>query len=166
MIIGFANSRFDHYHICNMVYFSFSHCLLCNILTEMLRPNFETPVNTPQEMVETNMTLFLYDTYGSKDFYLTDPDPNMRQLAETMIESSVPDEFYNLTIGLLRDGTHAQIAHTEGHADWVIEKYLEEYNNGRGLYRSKYRVPGDYPYIGYMTRKNWFLNEVISVFPL
>ena len=108
------------------------------------------------------MTLYMYST-GWKQWYLIDPDPNMRNLAETMIETYDPDEYYNLTIyGGLRDGTHAQIAK----AGWPNEVFLSEndfeaYNEGRGWYRSIERVPGDIPYTGYMTRKNWFLNNVM-----
>ena len=124
-------------------------------------------MNTPQEMVEKNMTLFTFSAGGWKNYYLTDPDPNMRKLAETMIETWDPDEYYNLTIyGALRDGTHAQIAP----AGWVWlngvflwANDFEAYNEGRGWYRSKERIPGDYPYNGYITRKNWFLNEVLYV---
>ena len=33
-------------------------------------------------------------------------------------------------------------------------------NSGRGWYRSKEKVAGMYPYAGYLTNKNWHLNEV------
>ena len=109
------------------------------------------------------MTLFTFSAGGWKNYYLTDPDPNMRKLAETMIETLDGELGNNLTISVLRDGTHAMIAYSEEDDKEMAAKYLEEYNHGRGWYRSKERVPGDYPYIGYMTRKNWFLNEVSCV---
>ena len=117
-------------------------------------------------MVERNITLYVY-AFGWKDYYLTDPDPNMRKLAETMIETWDPDEYYNLSMyGMLRDGTHAQIAHVgwwifEGSDSVKAAKDVEEFNEGRGWYRSKDRIPGDDPYLGYLSRKNWFLNEVL-----
>ena len=121
-------------------------------------------MNTPQQIVEKNLTLYIYAT-GWKEYYLTDPDPNMRKLAETMVETWDIDEYYNLSIyGALRDGTHAQIAQTGWQKfDYSVKvtQDVEKYNEGRGWYRSKERIPGDYPYTGYMTRKNWFLNDVM-----
>ena len=125
----------------------------------MLRPNFEAPVDTPQQIVERNMTLFIF-SFGWKDDFLTDPDPYLRKLAETMIEPGDVWEYYNLTMyGLLRDGTHAYIE-SSGWEMLVAEGEGPDYNEGRGVYRSKERVSGDIPYVGYMTSKNWFLNEV------
>ena len=61
--------------------------------------------------------------------------------------------------GLLRDGTHAYIE-SSGWEMLVAEGEGPDYNEGRGVYRSKERVSGDIPYVGYMTSKNWFLREV------
>ena len=37
----------------------FRHCLLCNILTTMLKPNFEDPINSAKQIIENNITLFV-----------------------------------------------------------------------------------------------------------
>ena len=36
----------------------FSHILLCNLLSVLLRPNFEQPVDTAQDIIDKNMTIF------------------------------------------------------------------------------------------------------------
>ena len=105
------------------------------------------------------MTLFVFSSVW-KDYCLTSPDPYLRKLGETMIEAVDVWEYHNLTMyGLLRDGTHAYIE-SSGWELFVSEGEGPDYNEGRGVYRSKEKVPGDSPYVGYMTSKNWFLNEV------
>ena len=52
-------------------------------------------MNTPQQIVERNMTLYMYSS-GYKDTYLKSPDPYMRKLAEMMIETDDVWEYYNL----------------------------------------------------------------------
>ena len=36
----------------------FSHIILCNLLTTILRPNFDDPLDTAQQLVENNIILF------------------------------------------------------------------------------------------------------------
>ena len=38
----------------------FSHILLCNILTTILKPNFEKPIDTAQDLVDNNIKLIVY----------------------------------------------------------------------------------------------------------
>ena len=47
------------------------------------------------------MTLYMYSS-GYKDTYLKSPDPYMRKLAETMIETDDVWEYYNLREGFIK----------------------------------------------------------------
>ena len=42
----------------NKSYFFCSHILLCNLLTTILKPNFEEPLDTAKQLVEQNITIF------------------------------------------------------------------------------------------------------------
>ena len=36
----------------------FSHILLCNLLTTLLRPNFEEPIDTAQQLLDNGYTMY------------------------------------------------------------------------------------------------------------
>ena len=142
------------------MYFTFSHCLLCNLLTTILRPNFGTPVDTPQQLVEKTMTVYMLPySVGWGKTMAEDPDPYMRKLSETLIIPHTWEEFDNLNKYMtLKAGTHAAI---DSSLTTEQKNWGKEYNHGRGWYRSKEKFPGDYPYSGYLTHKNWVLNEEV-----
>ena len=93
-----------------------------------------------------------------KQLLLESPILGNRLLGETMIiadnEDSASKElnsFKNLTkLGVFDAGTHAQL--TGYLAPWQLDY-------GR-WHRSKETLAGKYPYSGYLTNKNWHLNEV------
>ena len=136
---------------------SFRHILLCNLLTTILRPNFEKPLDTAKQLVEKNITL--YDTPGTeiwKQFLLESSIPEYNILGETFIFTDDYDNddyyhFYNISKhDVIGAGTHAYMG--GGLDDTQLDM-------GR-WYRSKEKVAGHYPYIGYLTTKKWHLNEV------
>ena len=126
-----------------------SHILLCNILTVILRPNFEEPLDTAKQLVEQNITL--YDYYeGSKQFLLESSIHEYNILGENMIITDDWDHFKNMTKhDVIGAGTHAQMVGLL----WPSELALGRWH------RSKDRVTGDNPYAGYLTSKKWHLNE-------
>ena len=131
-----------------------SHILLCNVLTTILRPNFEEPIDTAKQMVEKNITIVA--TPGNdiwKKFLLNSAVPAYQTLGENLIVADSWEQDYNLsTQGILDAGTHAR-----------MEGYLVPYYLVMGKwYRSKEKVAGKYPYGGFLTNKKWHLNEVTS----
>ena len=59
----------DRYIVC------FNIPLFCNILTTILRPNFEEPLNTAKQMVENNITMFGYPGAYHPDIFNSSNDP-------------------------------------------------------------------------------------------
>ena len=126
--------------------------MLCNLLTTILRPNFEEPLDTAKQLVEKNITL--YDVPGAeiwKQFLLDSPLPEYNKLGETYLIADDYDHFYNISRDdVIGAGTHAQLAGG---------LTLTELDLGR-WYRSREKVAGMNPYGGYLTNKKWNLNEV------
>ena len=140
----------------------FSHILLCNLLTTILRPNFEEPLDTSKQLVEKN--IMLYDAHGTevnKQFLLESTIPEYNILGEHYIIADDWDHYYYMTEhDVIGAGTHAVMVALLGHYVLSLGEN-KEINSGRGWYRSKERLAGKYPYGGYLTNKKWHLNEVI-----
>ena len=101
----------DLFHYLFLSYLNnvFRHILLCNLLTTILRPNFEEPLDTAQQLVEKNITLIVVPAGNIwKEILL---DYNI--LGENMI---VPDDWDQFDIileqGILGAGTHAYLVMT------------------------------------------------------
>ena len=119
----------------------------------MLRPNFEDPFDTAQQLVDNNITLF--DSPGShiwKQLLAQSSIPAYNKLSETMIITEEDNEFWNyMEHYVIGKGTHVLL--TSYRAPW-------ELSLGR-WYRSKDRVSLSInPYAGYLSNKKWYLNEV------
>ena len=130
----------------------FSHILLCNLLTTLLRPNFEEPLDTAKQLVEKNITL--YDGPGFeiwKQFLLESPISEYNKLGDIYLLADDWDHFSNLSKLVISTGKYALM--TGG-------IYEAETSLGR-WYRSEEKVAGKYPYGGYLTTKKWHLNEVM-----
>ena len=137
------------------MFIHFSHILLCNLLSTILRPNFEEPLDTAKQLVEKNFTL--YGGPGTefwKSFLMESSIPEYNILGETYLIADDWDHFDNNITehDVIGAGTHAyMIGYLSG---W-------EMSLGR-WYRSKEKVAGKNPYAGYLTNKKWHLNEVFS----
>ena len=131
------------------------HILLCNLLTTILRPNFEEPLDTAKQLVEKNISLYgIPATEIWKQFLLESPIPDYNKLGETMIIADDWDHYDNITKhDVMGAGTHAVMA---GHID------SNELAMGR-WHRSKDKLAGDSPYAGYLTNKKWHMNEVMTI---
>ena len=143
-------SNFFHQH--------FRQALLCNVLEVMMKPNFEPPAHTLRQILDRNLTLYMFPgTYGLKVSFARSDFPEFREIAETMIITKSWDEFDNLTKhGLLSNGTHTRL-HSYV---WDFE-YLwgRQYNHGRGFYKGERLESSGLEYSGFFTSKNWHLNE-------
>ena len=92
-------------------YNSFSrHILLCNILTTILRPNFEEPLDTAKQLVEKNITLyFMHFAKILKEFLLQSSIPEYNKLGENVIFLEDWDDYYNMAKhNVIGAGTHAK----------------------------------------------------------
>ena len=132
-----------------------------------MKPNFEPHVHTARDLVERDITLYMWPTAQLWKQTLSQSDiPEYRKIAESMIITNSYDHFNELSKnGLLSQGTHAQMMSFMEPFElaWGTEfdhdqgKY--KYNSGRGFYRGE-MVIMSIPQGGYLTHKMWHLNEV------
>ena len=96
------------------------------------------------------------NSYGLKEFFSQSDNPELREIAETMIIPKSQIELYNLfQQGLLSNGTHTILI---SYMQKTVLDWGWEYNHGRGFYRGETQTDIS-PYTGYLTSKNWHLNE-------
>ena len=69
VLVYFFEMGAERYIVC------FNIPLFCNILTTILRPNFEEPLNTAKQMVENNITMFGYPGAYHPDIFNSSNDP-------------------------------------------------------------------------------------------
>ena len=122
------------------------------MLPVILRANFDDPVDSAQDIIDSNLTLF--DVPWSdmwKQWLATHANPLYRKISETMIISESWDQFEELIEhGIMENKTHV-----------IWASYLTPWEKALGLWwRSKEIVTGQYPYAGFLTRKKWKHYEV------
>ena len=141
----------------------FSHIILCNLLTTILEPKFEDPLDTAKQLVEKNITLYgMPGTQMYKDHLLGSSITDYNILGEIYRVANDWDEYDYITEhDVIGAGTHAQMASIITPEEMELGNN-KDINSGRGWYRSKEKVAGRYPYGGYLTNKKWHLNEVIG----
>ena len=127
-----------------------------------MRPNFEEPLDTAKQLVEKNIKLYaIPGTEIWKQFLLESSITEYKILGENFIVADDLDHFdYMTEHDVIGGGTHATMASYLYPYELAYGEN-KEINSGRGWYRSKEKVPGVYPYNGYLTNKKWHLNEVI-----
>ena len=118
----------------------------------MLRPNFEDPMDTAQDLIDNDITLYMVPGgYIWKHFLAQSSVPAYNKLAETMIITNDWEEFEFYTEHfLIGYGTHAKISSLVRAEELAMGKW----------WRSQERVSGRIPYGGYLSNKKWSLNEV------
>ena len=130
--------------------YHFSHILLCNVLTTILRPNFGEPVDTVKQLVERNITLFLAPYSESwKTTMIESPIPYYKEMGENSYICKDWDECDNYAEFKVFEGTHAYLT------PWL---YRYELDFGR-WWRSKDQFVQT-PFYGFLSNKKFHLREV------
>ena len=149
-----------------------------------MKPNFESPVHTARDLLERDITLYMWPTAQLWKQMLSQSDnPEHRKIAESMIITKSWDQFDAMTKNeMLSRGTHAYMTSylSPSYLDWAKEvdddqgvtivstEYMTQkgeykYNHGRGYYRGeKVVLTGNTGLGGYLTHKKWHLNEVLD----
>ena len=109
-------------------------------------------MNTAQDLVDNNITMFGHPTDYHPAVFNESEDPALKKLAETYHIAETWDEYWNdMEYHIHTKGTHA-----------IVYSYLDPIDLNMGKWwRSTENIPGMNPYGGWVTRKNWCLNEVI-----
>ena len=131
--------------------------MLCNILTTILQPNFEEPIDTAKQLNEQNITVVGFPfMHLLKKFLQNSNTTEYQEIGEKMIVTKTWEQYNNMTKyyiignGTKYGGTHAMLAQN-----------INKYENGLGIWhRSKEYVLGWPSYVGYLSPKKWYFNEV------
>ena len=120
----------------------------------MLRPNFEDPIDTADQIIEKNLkphtiwgaSLIIY-------LFSIHQDPALQKLSKLLYVPKNDIEYFNMSKHVIEEGKSVNIF-----------SHLTPEEKKMGIwYRSKERVdiPMGYitPYIGWISRKKWHLNE-------
>ena len=113
----------------------------------MLRPNFEEPLDTVEQLVKNNISIYYYPGMGQglKNNLLQSERPDYRKLGEKFLLPKDFNQWKNITkYEVMKKGTFALV------------HYAISYNEKAfGLwYRSKEMLGVNY-YAGFLTSKNW-----------
>jgi len=130
-----------------------NHCLLCNLLTTILKPNFEPAIDNPEDMVKNNITLL----FGPGMFYFkwllgNSPIKNLQHLGEHSIIPHNSSQFYDYGEEVIK---HGKLAFMNGY----LGKTLGDMGQ---WYRSKEKLESFYPYGGYYSSKKWHHFETMT----
>ena len=119
-------------------------------MTTILRPNFEDPLNTAQDLVDNNITMFGRPTDYYDYYFNISDDPALKELAKTYHKARTWDEWDNdFKYHIQEKGTHA-----------YVYTYLEPNLKSGKWWRSTEHIPDIPPYGGFLSRRNWYLDEV------
>ena len=123
----------------NVSYLIFRQCVLSNFLTTLLRPNFAKPVETVEDLV--NSDFLVYEIPGGEywqQLYAASPKESYRQMANLFFFAKNDEDFNNYTIQMAEKGGLAQVASTMGPDE--ISWGRNNHPQGRGFYQSKEKI--------------------------
>ena len=135
------------------------HFLLCNLLSVILKPSYEEPVNTPKDLIDRDITPYMgpkREIY--RQFFANSPDPDLQEISRKLYISKDWEDYDQKVKDVILTGKYAEIGGVPGRPfrEWLVpEKDLKDW------YRSSERVGGVIPFAAHLTNKKWPLKEVM-----
>ena len=130
------------------------HFLLSNYLTVLLKPSFEEPVETVEDVIKRNLIPFFADGGEFyKQHFADSPDPNYREISRRLVVAKDWDEYEEFVQKTVSTGLYADIGPSPTWINSTEERKL--------WYRSSETIPGDYPFQIHLTNKKWPLKKVL-----
>ena len=122
-----------------------------NLLTVLLRPQYEKPINSVKDIIDSGMIPFVWETaYYLKDHLLRSPNPLHQQLGDIMVVPKDDEEQSRMFVDDIQGGnTHVYLGIMY---DWEYE--YGGYNQG-DYHTSKDILEGISPYVGKILNKKW-----------
>ena len=119
----------------------------------MLKQRFEEPIDSAKQLIENNISLYMGPgSYYWVQFLANSPIPEYQTLSKRLIIPNDWDELWHLIEdGIIGNGTHAQMSYS-----------LTPYEKSLGRWWKGNLMLGDSPYVGYLSDKKWYLNEVFD----
>ena len=101
-----------------MVYFLWAifggfilHFLLSNYLTVLLRPSYEKPVDTSNDLLDRDITPFIHPSGGFfKQALANNPDPNIQEISRRLIVTKNWSEFEEMVKKVISTGMFADLS--------------------------------------------------------
>ena len=101
-----------------MVYFLWAifggfilHFLLSNYLTVLLRPSYEKPVDTSNDLLDRDITPFIHPGGGFfKQALANNPDPNIQEISRRLIVTKNWSEFEEMVKKVISTGMFADLS--------------------------------------------------------
>ena len=130
------------------------HFLLSNYLTVLLKPTYEEPVETAEDLLKRNITPFLFpgsDIY--RQLFAASPDPNYQEISRRLVIAKDYEDYEDMVRSVTLTGMFAEISTTP----WWFNS-TREYED---WYRSSETIDGDNPFSGHLANKKWPLRKVL-----
>ena len=127
------------------------HFLLSNYLTVLLRPSYEEPVETAADLINRDITPFVWP--GADIFrqvFAASPDPVYQEISRRLVIAKDWDDYEDMVSKVISTGMYAEI----GTLPWAYEEDYDEW------YRSTETIKGIDPYAVHLSNKKWPLIKV------
>ena len=131
------------------------HFLLANYLTVLLRPSYEEPVESLEDIIKRDLTVFMYP--GSEifiEYFAAFSDPNYQELSRKIVITKTFDEYEEYLRKVTSTGLFVDIGAFPDTCCVTVEEY-------RYWYRSSEFIAGDNPYNVHLENKKWPLKKVL-----
>ena len=130
------------------------HILLCNLLSVLLRPIYQKPVDTTKDLINTEITPFLVP--GSEfvvQFFADSLDPSYREVSKRFKIAKDWNEYDELVLKVPSTGLYAQLGNRPDY--WLVP-----IENHKDWYRSAETIQLGGLFAGALTNKKWPLQKV------
>ena len=130
------------------------HFLLSSYLTVLLKPSFEDPVETAEDLIKRDIIPFSHP--GSNryiEWFADYPDPYYKQIAPRLHITKDWGEYDEMMAKVVPTGKFATIGHRP-------DPYTVPERDYKDWYRSKEMIKGTLSFTGHLTNKKWPLKKV------
>ena len=131
------------------------HFLLCNYLTVLLRPSYEEPIETAEDLVKRDIIPF-YAPGGEmhKQLFADSQNPNYQEISRRLVIAKDWDEYEDMVRKVNSTGMYADM----GTVPWTLNSSEEN----KYWYQSSETIGGDYPYLIHISNKKWPMKKVFQ----
>ena len=129
------------------------HFLLSNYLSVLLRPTYETPVETAEDIVKRDIIPFMSDGYEIyRQMFAASSDPNYQEISRRLIIANDWDEYNELVRKVNSTGLYADIQ--------TFPAWFNSTDEWNYWYKSTETIAGDHPFTLHIKNKKWPLKKV------
>ena len=133
------------------------HFLLSNYLTVLLRPSYEPAVNTAADIIEGDITPFLWpgaEMYIS--LFANSLNPNYQEISRRLVIAKSYDVYEDMVRKVLSTGLYTSLRTVP----WCFTGGLQCAKEFKDWYRSSNPISMNYPYQIHLLNKKWPLKKV------